>query len=349
MVGRHSLPARRDSHPTRATPPEDTSALRRCLQRTRLAPYHTGMPDPTTLHGVVPIIPTPFKRDETIDFDALSQCVRFAAASGLCAACLPAYASEFYKLSDVERRQVIETAIRAAAGNIAIMAQANHPAARLAADLARQYESLGASLISFALPRIFPLKESDLLDYAETVCRATSLPVLIQDFNPGGPTVGGDFARELADRCSNFRYLKLEEPLMGAKVRSIIESTSGRVGVLEGWGGMYLVDLIPSGICGLMPGLGIADLLKRVWDLAIAARDDDAGRIFGVLLPQIVFSLQHSELFNWVEKRLLAERGVIPSSSTFVRRATWTPDQATLAHGDRLNRTVIDLANDRTR
>lgn len=307
------------------------------------------MPTQTTLRGVVPIVPTPFTRDETIDFDALSQCVRFAAANGLCAVCLPAYASEFYKLSDAERRQVIETAIRAADGNIAIMAQANHPAARLAADLARQYESLGANLISFALPRIFPLKESDLLDYAETICRATTLPVLIQDFNPGGPTVGGDFARTLADRCANFRFLKLEEPLMGTKVRSILEATNGRVGVLEGWGGMYLLDLIPSGICGLMPGLGIADLLKRVWDLAAAGRDDEACRIFRVLLPQIVFSLQHSELFNWVEKRLLAERGVIPTSSTYVRRATWTPDQATLAHGDRLNRTLIDLATDPVR
>jgi dihydrodipicolinate synthase/N-acetylneuraminate lyase len=310
----------------------------------RATPYHIGMPSETVLRGVVPIIPTPFTRDEAIDFDALGQCVRFAATSGLGAACLPAYASEFYKLSDGERRQVVEGAIRAADGKIAIMAQANHPSARLAADLARQYEGLGAGLISFALPRIFPLKESDLLDYAATICRATRLPVLIQDFNPGGATVGGDFARKLADDCPNFRYLKLEEPLMGAKVRNIIEATGGRVGVLEGWGGMYLLDLIPSGICGLMPGLGVADLLARVWDSAGAGRDEEASQVFRVLLPQIVFALQHSELFNWVEKRLLAERGVLPIASTFVRRATWTPDEATLHHGDALNRVVVELA-----
>jgi dihydrodipicolinate synthase/N-acetylneuraminate lyase len=302
------------------------------------------MPSNTILRGVIPIIPTPFTRDEAIDFEALAACVRFAAAGGLGAACLPAYASEFYKLSDSERRQVVEAAVRAADGKMAIMAQANHPAARLAAELARQYESLGAGLISFALPRIFPLKESDLLDYAATVCRATSLPVLIQDFNPGGPTVGHDFARKLADDCPNFRYLKLEEPLMGPKVRSIIEGTQGRVGVLEGWGGMYLLDLIPSGICGLMPGLGIADLLARVWEAAGAGRHREAADVFGVLLPQIVFSLQHSELFNWVEKRLLAARGVLPEPSTFVRRATWTPDEETLRHGDELNRAVVELA-----
>lgn len=301
--------------------------------------------DKYRLEGVVPIIPTPFTVDEDIDFEALGWCVQFAAARDLSAVCLPAYASEFYKLSEAERRGVVETAIRAADGKIAVMAQANHPSAKLAAELARQYESLGAGLISFALPRIFPLKESDLVDYAATICGATSLPVLIQDFNPGGPTVGGDFAVRLADRCPNFRYLKLEEPLMSGKVRGIIEATQGRVGVLEGWGGMYLLDLIPAGICGLMPGLGIADLLSRVWHAARSGHEHEATTIFQVLLPQIVFSLQHSELFNWVEKRLLLARGILPQSSTYVRRATWTPDEATLAHGDRLNAAVIRLGS----
>ncbi|HJT33070.1 MAG TPA: dihydrodipicolinate synthase family protein [Pirellulales bacterium] len=300
--------------------------------------------DTELLRGVVPVVPTPFTSDEAIDFNGLAGCVRFAADCRLSAVCLPAYASEFYKLSDAERRQVVQTAIRAAEGRIAVMAQANHPSARLAGELAREYESFGASLISVALPRIFALKESDLLDYASVICRATKLPVMIQDFNPGGPTVGVEFARRLADACPNFRYLKLEEPLMAAKIRAIVEGTDGRIGVLEGWGGMYLLDLIPAGICGLIPGLGVADLLQRVWELARGGQDQEATSIFQVLLPQIMYSLQHSELFNWVEKRLLAARGVLPEVSTYVRRATWTPDEATLRHGDRVNAEVTALA-----
>lgn len=296
------------------------------------------------LRGVVPVVPTPFTSDEAIDFNSLAGCVRFAADCRLSAVCLPAYASEFYKLSDAERRQVVQTAIRAAEGRIAVMAQANHPSARLAGELAREYESFGASLISVALPRIFALKESDLLDYASAICRSTRLPVMVQDFNPGGPTVGTEFAQRLADACPNFRYLKLEEPLMAAKIRGIIEGTDGRIGVLEGWGGMYLLDLIPAGICGLIPGLGVADLLQRVWELARGGKDQEATTIFQVLLPQIMYSLQHSELFNWVEKRLLAARGVLPEASTYVRRATWTPDDATLAHADRVNADVLALA-----
>ncbi len=299
------------------------------------------------LDGVVPIIPTPFTADEEIDFEALGACVRFAARSRLAAVCLPAYASEFYKLTDAERRQVVEAAIKAAGDSIAVVAQANHPSARVAARIAQEYEKLGASVISFALPRIFPLQEDDLLNYARVICNAVKLPVLIQDFNPGGPTVGGQFARRLADECSNFRYLKLEESLMGPKIRGIIQATEGRIGVLEGWGGMYLLDLIPAGICGLMPGLGVSDLLQQVWDAVRSHQHDEATAMFQTILPQIMYSLQHSEFFNWIEKRLLAARGVLPESSTYVRRATFTPDEATLAYGDRLNAQIVALARQR--
>lgn len=297
------------------------------------------------LEGVVPIVPTPFTADEEIDFAGLERCLQFVAERGLAACCLPAYASEFYKLTDAERADVVRTAIQTVGNRVAIVAQANHPSCKVAGKLARQYEELGASLISFALPRIFPLSENDLLPYARTVCEATSLPVLIQDFNPGGPTVGADFARRLADQCPNFRYLKLEESLMGAKIRGILAAAGDRIGVLEGWGGMYMLDLVPAGICGLMPGLGVADILQAVWKLTRSGQSPRAMSIFDVVLPQIMYSLQHSEVFNWIEKRLLCARGVLGQASTYVRRATYVPDAPTLAHGDALNARVVELAS----
>jgi len=261
---------------------------------------------------------------------------------GLSAICLPAYGSEFYKLTEAERRQLIETAISTADGRIAVTAQSNHPSAREAAELAKRHQELGADLISFAIPRQFRLPDADVLDYCRTVCQAVSLPVLIQDFNPGGVTVGGDFAGQLAAECENFRYLKLEEPLMSAKVQAILQATENRVGVLEGWGGMYLLDLIPSGICGLIPGLGPADLLQRVWTLGTSDHFEEALDLFQIVLPQLVFSLQNMELFLHIDKQLLSARGVLPESSTHVRRPTWTPSPDEQEHGRKLNQRIIE-------
>jgi 4-hydroxy-tetrahydrodipicolinate synthase len=293
---------------------------------------------------VVPIVPTPFRADETIDLDGIRRCVEFAARCGVCAVCLPAYGSEFTKLTEAERLRVIETTLEAAAGKVAVLAQSNHPSARCAADLARRHADLGADLVSFAIPRQFALPPGDMLDYCRTVCRAVTLPVLIQDFNPGGPTMGADFAQQLADECANFRYLKLEEPLMAGKVRAIRTATDGRVGVLEGWGGLHTLDLIPSGICGLMPGLGAADLLQQIWQLGTAGLMEEALDHFQVILPQLVFALQSLELFIALEKKLLAARGVLPESSTHVRRPTWTPDADVLEHGLRLNARIVRAA-----
>src|SRR5437879_3592716 len=107
--------------------------------------------------------------------------------------------------------------------------------------------------------------DCDVCRDCESGSRSFSLPVLIQDFNPGGATVGADFAARLVQAADNFRYLKLEEPMMGAKVRAIRAATGGQVGVFEGWGGMYLLALIGDGICGAIPGLAVCDWFTRVF------------------------------------------------------------------------------------
>ena len=296
--------------------------------------------DKSKITGAVPVIPTPFREDESVDWDALAACVDFAARVGVSAVCLPAYASEFYKLSESEREQVIDTAVAEAAGRLLVIAQSNHPGAIHAAEIARSNEARGADLISFAMPRTFALPEADLLSYCHTVCSSVSLPVLIQDFNPGGATIGGDFCRRLADSCPNFRYTKLEEPLMATKVAEVREATSDQIGVLEGWGGMYLLELIEPGICGFMPGLAMVDLFQSVWQMARSGALTDAQDLYEKLLPQIVYSLQSMELFLWMEKDLLVRRGVMDASSAHVRSARWTPDEPSWRYAQSLNERV---------
>ena len=102
---------------------------------------------------------------------------------------------------------------------------------------------------------------------------------------------------------------------MSSKVVAILEATGGEVGVLEGWGGMYMLDLIPAGICGVMPGLAISDVLAKVFQLATHNDLVGAYQIHEGALPQISFSLQHIELFHHAEKRLLVARGILPSAA----------------------------------
>jgi 4-hydroxy-tetrahydrodipicolinate synthase len=302
-------------------------------------------PNPAALRGIVPIIPTPFRgADETVVAEAIAPLVEFAAGAGAAAVCLPAYASEFYKLTEDERLQVVAAAVAAAHGRIPVIAQSNHPSAKVAADIARRNVEQGADLISFAIPRLFALDLEDLLRYCATICDAVAVPILIQDFNPNGPTVGAEFCRRLVEACPNFRYIKLEEPLMGAKVRAIRAATGEAVGVLEGWGGLYMLELLPYGICGVMPGLALADVLVHIWHTAHAGQPDAAMDLFERVMPQLGFSLQNMELFLHVEKRLLAARGLLDDAT--VRDATFRPSAELLAYGDFLNARVQRVAQE---
>lgn len=291
------------------------------------------------ISGVVPIVPTPFDARGEIDEAALGRLIEFAVRCRVGAVCLPAYASEFYKLTDEERVRVVGIAVRAARGRILVVAQSNHGSARVAAALARANVREGAGMISVALPRQFAVPEPDLLEYAAEVFSAVDVPCLLQDFNPSGSAVGAAFSVRLLKAAPNFRYVKLEEPLMAAKVAAIRKATRNRVGVLEGWGGMYMLDLIPAGICGVMPGLGVADILQRAFLARKAGRTARAFSLFESVLPQIVFSLQNMEFFHYAEKRLLTARGVLHDHCT--RGPRYTPDPFAVRYVDELNARVI--------
>ncbi|HEY4208366.1 MAG TPA: dihydrodipicolinate synthase family protein [Puia sp.] len=299
------------------------------------------------LFGVVPIVPTPFTEDEEIDEAALCRLIDFAIAGGIKAVCLPAYASEFYKLSDEERLRVVKIAIGHSAGRIKIVAQSNHPSLKIAIRLAQANVKAGADVISLAVPRIFGLPDSSLREYLSGFLQSVpGTPVLIQDFNPGGASISAPFIRELMETHPNFKYLKLEEPLCAPKFEDIIRTTEGKVGLFEGWGGLYMLELVPLGIAGVMPGLAVADILQKVFVLRREGKHDKAFDLFERVMPQIFFSLQNMELFHYAEKELLIARGVL--SNSIARKAAYIPDPSSVRYIRELNRRVVELVNDKS-
>src|SRR4051812_36125326 len=191
----------------------------------------------TLIQGVVPVIPIPFNDDESIDEASLAKAVDFVASRALGGMCLPAYGSEFYKLSEEERARVVSIAVEVNHHRVPLIAQANHPSAALAAKLAQRYEAMGAEIISFAIPRQFATTLKDLHQYCAQIAGAVKTPILIQDFNPGGATIDADFLDSISREHANVRYAKLEEPLIVDKLTAIRRKLGDRVGILEGWGG----------------------------------------------------------------------------------------------------------------
>jgi 4-hydroxy-tetrahydrodipicolinate synthase len=287
------------------------------------------------LTGAVPIIPIPFDASENIDEEALRQLVEFAVAKGFAGICVPAYLSEFYKLSDEERIRVVKIAVDQAAGRLLVIAQSNHGSSRLALATARTHVENGADLISILVPRTFVLSDDDLLRYLKPILNGVEVPSLVQDYYPGGITIGPSFVARLSAECPGFRYLKLEEPQVMTKLLAIREVTQDKIKVMDGTGGLYLLELIPAGIAGVMSGLGSADILNTVFRLRAANRFGEASQLYEKLLPRIVFGAQNFELMLYCEKRLLYARGLLASARC--RDACIAPDPHTVRYVDEMN------------
>jgi 2-keto-3-deoxy-L-arabinonate dehydratase len=297
------------------------------------------------LFGVVPIIPTSFTEDEEIDEEALRNLIDFAIAGGIQAVCLPAYASEFYKLTDEEKLRVVRIAVEHANGRLKIVGQSNHASLKVAIQLAQANVKAGADVISLAVPRIFSLPEESLKAYlSDFFDSIPDTPVLIQDFNPGGSSISVELIRSLMDAHPNFKYLKLEEPLCAPKFEQIIAATEDKIGLFEGWGGLYMLELIPIGIRGVMPGLAVADLLQKVFTLRREGQNAQAFDLFERVMPQIFFSLQNMELFHYAEKELLMARGVLKNS--IARKAAYQPDASSIRYIRELNQRILQVVND---
>jgi len=195
--------------------------------------------------------------------------------------------------------------------------------------------------VSTALPRLFPLSERDLYRHCERILNAISIPLIIQDFNPGGATVSPAFIKNLHRAYPHFRYVKLEEPLMAAKTEAIRRETEDQVGVIEGWGGMYILELLEAGVCAVMPGLALTDLLARVYWLASDGNKSEAYETFQGVLPQIVYSLQNLEMFHHAEKLLLQARGVLRQAHVREAKLDMHPNE--VEHIQFLNGRILAL------
>ena len=107
---------------------------------------------------------------------------------------------------------------------------------------------------------------------------------------------------------------------------------------------MYLLENIPAGVCGAMPGMGLADILQKAYEITKNGDNDAGMNLFEKVLPHIVFILQNLELFLYMDIDLLVRRNLLSLST--VRSATLTPDAGTLRHADWLTQRVLRVIDE---
>ncbi len=265
------------------------------------------------LRGVVPVMLLPLLDDESIDEATFRKEVDFAIASGAAAVCAPGFATEFYKLTDPERYRVAELLVEQTAGRAPAIVSTGAGSVHATVEFSRYAESIGADCLMVTAPKWCALGLREMTTFYEAVCRSVKIPVMIQDADFTGGGLPARLFVELAERCPNFRFAKLEIVLPGAKATEIIQLSQGKLQVLYGLGGIALMDGLAHGAVGVMPGAALIEVYARIFQLYDEGRQREARALFYRLQPYLIFALQHLELAVYIEKLVLKKRGLFAS------------------------------------
>lgn len=296
------------------------------------------------IQGVVPVMMLPLNDDESIDEAALRKQVDFAVDGGAAAVCAPGFATEFYKLTDEERRLVIRIVAEQTGRRVPMFASTGCGSARATIELSRYAESVGADGLMVVAPNWCPLGVREQTVFFELVCRNVGLPVMLQDADFTGAGLPAALIVDLAERCPNLEFAKLENQLAGAKCSEIIRLSQGRVQVFYGMAGIALMDGLAHGATGVMPGPSFVAAYVRVLDLYSEGRTAEAKSLFYRMQPYIAFSVQHLELVIQMDKRALVRRGIFCSDR--VREPTPCFDAEYQKQMDELIQLMQDICNE---
>jgi 5-dehydro-4-deoxyglucarate dehydratase len=140
---------------------------------------------------------TPFRKDLSLDLDALARNVDEMAASPFCALVAAGGTGEIYSMSPDEIVEVVGTAVKATNGRMPIVAGTGFNAV-LGADIARRSAQAGASCILALPPYYVSAPEDGLFAYYEAIGKATDLPLMV--YSRDWAVFAPDMLARLADR-----------------------------------------------------------------------------------------------------------------------------------------------------
>jgi 4-hydroxy-tetrahydrodipicolinate synthase len=282
--------------------------------------------------GIFHILATPFRDDLVLDTEGLPRLVEAALGTGVTGLTILGIAGEAHRLTDEERRRVVEIAVKETRGRVPVAVGVSASGTHLATAFARMAREHGADALMVAPPA--GLKNLDAVaEYYRAVAAATGLPIVLQD-EPVTTQVNmpAPFIAQLCAEIARIEAVKLEEPPTLPKITRLRALFGTRVAIFGGLGGVYFFEELSRGADGAMTGFPYPEALRAIRDHFVAGRRDEARALFYRWLPLIRYESQPGATPGTavgIRKEILRRRGWI--ASALVRPPAPVLDAATHA------------------
>jgi len=272
------------------------------------------MNEACSIEGVIPVLPVPFADDQSLDLDAFAREIDWAIERPLDGLALFGLASEYWKLSDDERIALAETLVETVQSRKPVLISVTDSSRCNAERFARRFAEMGADALVVMPPHFMSPKAEKVIDHCRAVADAVAPLTVIVQYSPAyiGVSLSADTFTRMHERSPNIGYVKVEPRPPGPMIDAIQNASGGRLRCLIGQGGLTLADCRNRGIVGLMPGVAVVEIYRRLWD-GLAA--DSPSETIMEANERMVTMMSHTvpSIDMWVasEKHMLAWRGVI--------------------------------------
>ena len=267
------------------------------------------------LTGILPVAPTPFHADGTIDPDGMRRVLDCMIDQGVDAICILANYSEQFLLSDEERATLTRVSLEHVAGRVPVIVTISHFATDIVVARAREAQALGAAMLMMMPPYhgvgLVPA-EAGIFEHFAAVSDAVSIPIMVQDAPLSGVTLSVPLLVRMAREIENVSYFKMETPFAADKLAALIEMGGDDiVGPFDGEEAVTLLADLDAGCTGTMTSALQPEKIRPIVADYRAGQIDAALDQWKLCLPLI--NHENRQCGLRAAKTVMMEGGVIGS------------------------------------
>ena len=264
------------------------------------------------LSGVIPVLPTPFFDDGSVDEPSLRRLVRYLIDCGVDGITYPGVASEFAELSIEERVRLTHAVLDEVNQRVPVVVGLTTPGLDEAKDLLQALGPLNG--VSALMVADLPQKNvTQQIEFFSELAKQSSCPIMLQNVPaPVGAGLAAADVLAVVRAVSAIAYVKEETLPSGQRLTQVMASApSSLLGVLGGAGGRYITDELRRGACGTMPAIELAEVHVALFRAHRQGQSDQVRSLFTRMLP--ILNVQ--AVFRWsLTKHVLKKRGLISST-----------------------------------
>lgn len=226
-----------------------------------------------TFHGSYTVAVTPFTEDgANVCTESLKNFLDWQVDCGVPGVILLGSTGEFLTITEIERRRLVETAIRHVDGRIDVLIGTMNAFTPTAVRYSQEAQDLGADGLMIIPPYYYTPTDDEIFNYFRAISESVSIPIMLYN-NPFTSNIdmSAQLVARLTNAFENVRYIK-EASMDVGRVFDVVEETNG---IMNVFAGERPVESFLLGAVGYVNPFGnyIPYATSRLWDLL------DAGNI----------------------------------------------------------------------